>query len=176
MTMPVTPPAAEAQPQDDLARRSVDLPDELIAAVALGVVGLGLAGAVALRRRRRHEAELYDEVYETEPQFVAEAPVTSIPDELAVGSAEPAIAPAAQPVAIPAGPVPTGEARQRLLDEMTAAAPDEANPFTSSKARRKRARIILQAREHEQSTEPFDWRTYRSPAVHDPAHPAKVDA
>jgi hypothetical protein len=59
-------------------------------------------------------------------------------------------------VAAPAlsGAVPHGEARLALLDRMVAAAPDEANPFTSVKARRKRARIILQSREVAQQGSP----------------------
>jgi len=64
-----------------------------------------------------------------------------------------------------AGKLPTGSARQALLERMVAAAPDEANPFVSPKARRKRARIILQARdyrEREADAGGFDWRTHRS--------------
>jgi hypothetical protein len=61
------------------------------------------------------------------------------------------------------GPVPTGEARQELLSKMVAAAPDQSNPFLSPKARRRRARVILQHREAMQrqgSDARFDWRTY----------------
>lgn len=35
--------------------------------------------------------------------------------------------------------------RDALLNRMVAAAPDAANPFTSRKARRRRARLILQS-------------------------------
>lgn len=183
MKMPVAAqpdaPVAEA-PQPDSVRRELDVPDEVIAASVLGVLGLGIAGFVATRRRRRDEAG-YGEVHEADP---ADAPTTSIPDELAVRPQErvdavPAPAATGSAFVMPGGPVPSGDARERLIDEMVAAEPDEANPFTSAKARRKRARILLQAREHDQrqqATEPFDWRTYRSPTHLDPTTPPKVDA
>lgn len=179
-TAPVAP-AAKA-PQRDSVRSEIDVPDEIIAASILGVIGLGIAGFVATRRRRRDEV-VYDEVYEPDLAYAADAPTTSIPDELAVRPQDRAYA-AAAPVGaaaftMPHGPVPSGEARERLLAEMVAAEPDEANPFTSAKARRRRARIILQAREQEQSQQaaaPFDWRTYRSPTSSEPANPPMVDA
>lgn len=62
------------------------------------------------------------------------------------------------------GPVGTGEAREQLLRDMVAAEPDESNPFLSPKARRRRARVILQHREAMQrdgSDTRFDWRTYK---------------
>jgi len=62
------------------------------------------------------------------------------------------------------GPLPVGEARQQLLSDMVAAEPDASNPFRSPKSRRRRARVILQHREHLQrqgSDQRFDWRTYR---------------
>ncbi|WP_156841869.1 hypothetical protein [Novosphingobium aquimarinum] len=62
------------------------------------------------------------------------------------------------------GPVPTGAARADLLNRMVAAAPDESNPFVSPKARRRRARVILQHRaflQRHSSDARFDWRTYR---------------
>jgi hypothetical protein len=182
---PVAAPAPfEPEPvdprQEDSVRSAVDLPDELLAAMGLGVIALGGIGLFNLRRRRREQA-LYDEVYEPEPEYIAEEPVTSIPDELAIRPAQPVPAMAAngQSYVMPEGPVPTGEARQQLIDAMVAAPPDEANPFTSLKSRRKRARIILQSREQElreQATQPFDWRTYKSPASVDPATPPMVDA
>lgn len=78
------------------------------------------------------------------------------------------------------GPVPTGEARQRLLDDMVAAEPDASNPFRSPKSRRRRARVILQHREYLQrqgSDARFDWRTYRpttKPST--PVNPSMVPA
>lgn len=176
--VPVTPPEAPVvaapEPQRDSVPSSVDIPDELIAAVGVGILGLGIAGIMAMRSRRRRAEVLYEDAYE--PQAVAEAPATSIPDELALTRSHELRDPApAQAFALPAGEVPTGDERQELLDRMVAAAPDSENPFTSAKARRKRARIILQAREHRQSAEPFDWRTYRSPTARETTPPL-VDA
>lgn len=63
------------------------------------------------------------------------------------------------------------EERDALLERMVAAEPDAENPFTSRKGRMRRARLILQAREHEQKqaeAQPFDWRTYQ-PSTSNPA-------
>ena len=61
------------------------------------------------------------------------------------------------------GPPPVGRERADLLRAMTSASPDRFNPFTSPKARRRRARLILQYREtlwEARVAQPFDWRTY----------------
>lgn len=175
-------PGAEAR-RDAGVPHSIRIPDEAIAAAALGFLGLGLAGFLATRRRREDEDEAIERA---QPEPVDDTPVTSIPSELEVYAAEPAPVPASAPSpALPDGEVPTGEARQRLLDEMVAAPPDSLNPFTSRAARRKRARIILQAREHRlrqqqgqhrQAGEPFDWRSFNASAVSDPADSPMVDA
>lgn len=169
-----------ATPQPDSVRSDIDVPDEIIAASILGVIGLGIAGFVATRRRRRVEV-VADDVYETERAYVADAPATGMPAERAVAPQDRTVtAPVATPAySVPQGPAASGEDRERLLAQMVAAAPDEANPFTSAKARRRRARIILQSRENDQRQQadaPFDWRTYRSPASSDPASPPMVDA
>ena len=82
---------------------------------------------------------------------------------------------------MPEGPVPqTRAARDALLERMVSAPPDEANPFTSRRARMRRARIILQSREIDQkqeATRPFDWRTYEPSTSHPaPATPPRVTA
>ena len=101
-------------------------------------------------RRKPEDEETWEEPdYEPEALPVAEA----VPAPLA---AEPA--PAVMPL-------PAIGDRDALIEEMVAAQPDEANPFTSYKARAKRARIILAARElaeSEAAAQPFDWRSYRS--------------
>lgn len=61
--------------------------------------------------------------------------------------------------------------RDALLGRMISAAPDAENPFTSRKARLRRARLILQRLEYEQkeaADHPFDWRTYK-PSASNPA-------
>ncbi|WP_395392016.1 hypothetical protein WBP07_14250 [Novosphingobium sp. BL-8A] len=125
---------------------------------ALGVAGAGVA--VMLRRRRKEPEEEYVEGYvddfaEPEPSPIAMA------DPMALPTNPPArLGPSSE--ALAAGPVPLGDDRRELLEAMVAAEPDEANPFTSRKARMRRARLILQHREHLQTQgKPFDWRTYR---------------
>ncbi|VWX53402.1 hypothetical protein [Novosphingobium sp. 9U] len=80
--------------------------------------------------------------------------------------------------AMPASMPETADERTTMLDRMVDAEPDEANPFTSRKSRRKRARLLLQQREAEaQSTAAFDWRSYKSstkPSA--PASPPLVTA
>jgi hypothetical protein len=81
-----------------------------------------------------------------------------------------AAAPAYGSFVISADLVPQTRAeRDALLEAMVNARPDAENPFTSRKARLRRARIILQSLEHEQkekATKPFDWRTYKPPTSH----------
>lgn len=178
------PVAPEAAPAATTEPSSLGLAAAI--AAALAALGLGGAAFAASRSRRRKAAMMEDAAPEVTP-IVAAPPAepTRFPAGLreaaaidapafAFAPARQAIAQPAQPepargqsterFAIPAGPVPTGEAREALLEKMTAAAPDEANPFTSAKARRKRARLILQAREAEgpaTTAQPFDWRTYK---------------
>jgi hypothetical protein len=178
IAVPAAPQAqAVADNQPDSVRRDIAVPDEIIIASILGVVGLGIAGFAATRRRRREED--YEDAYDAP---VVEEPVTSIPASLSLRAPEVDLSqarPSLSAATLAAGPVPTGEARQQLIETMVAASPDSENPFTSRAARRKRARIILQAREHHQTQQPgdaFDWRTYKSQAATDPATSPLVDA
>ncbi|HEX8055106.1 MAG TPA: hypothetical protein VF481_00485 [Novosphingobium sp.] len=72
----------------------------------------------------------------------------------------------------------TREERDALLEQMVEAEPDAENPFTSRKGRMRRARLILQAREHKQKeaeAQPFDWRTYQTSTSNPaPATPPRV--
>ena len=174
--------APEAAPADDGSNALA------LAAILAGLVGIGTAGTLAVRRRYRASATAYEPAYEpvsARPAAVPQPAIVAAPQPVArpveqrelaradtadqgwVVAQDDIAMPAtsrAAPGDLPDGPVPTGEARQRLLDRMVAAAPDAANPFTSNAARRKRARIILAAREHRQredATRPFDFRSYR---------------
>jgi hypothetical protein len=119
-----------------------------------------------------------------EPEAKAIEPTPHPTDAQRIGSEE--LAPATpatggQPFVMPAGLVPQTRAeRDALLEEMVAAPPDEANPFTSRKGRMRRARMILAAREYDQkhdATQPFDWRTYEPSTSHPaPATPPRVTA
>jgi hypothetical protein len=156
------PPVARAQPGTEGVGGAEA---GLIALLAAG----GLAGAgliVARSRRKRGDDEVFEAPAErgTTP---ANVPVATSGAVAATRSE-----PAAERFVVPAGTVPSGTDREALLQRMVAAPPDEANPFTSPRSRRKRARLILQHREHLQQTQgagSFDWRTYRSskPAVAD---------
>lgn len=169
------------------------VPDEAILALAGLLAAGGVAGFLAARpaRRRKDEFDEASAPRAVEAGIVPEDdPATSIPEALAVPlDAEPATRPegrAPRPARIedetfvmPVGPVPWGKARGNLIRRMIAAPPDAANPFTSTKARRRRARIILQSREaslREESQRPFDWRTY-TPSADRPGteRPAAVE-
>lgn len=175
------PVAPEATPAATTEPSSLGLAAAI--AAALAALGLGGAAFAASRSRRRKAAMMEDAAPEVTPIVAAppaeptrfpaglreaaaiDAPAFAFaPARQAIAQPEPARGQSTERFAIPAGPVPTGEAREALLERMTAAAPDEANPFTSAKARRKRARLILQAREAERpatAAQPFDWRTYQ---------------
>ncbi|MDE1918439.1 MAG: hypothetical protein KGJ57_17020 [Sphingomonadales bacterium] len=162
-----TPVAAPAKPvvntrQSPLARY---WPLEAGGAIIL----IGLVAFAATRRKDE------DEVDEVETPVLAETPPAAEPEMVPEVAPAPAATLAPQPAAttkatvLPAGPVPTGAAREALLKRMVEAEPDEANPFITHKARMRRARMILAARKqalHEQATETFDWRTYKPSLTH----------
>ena len=178
---PVAPSAAAApasSPEAPVAAAVPPVPTSdtsrfgLAAAAAglLAALGLGLAGFAAARSRRRKSAAMTDAAPDVTP-IVTAPPVQPVrfPEGLRQTAerrapAVPVVGQTAERFVIPAGPVPTGAARQDLVERMAAAAPDGENPFTSLKSRRKRARLILQAREaglRADARKPFDWRTYR---------------
>ncbi|MCB2076442.1 MAG: hypothetical protein KDE55_01960 [Novosphingobium sp.] len=156
--------------------------DETAASVLAGLLGLfGLGGLVIYAVRRRKAARNRAAPVAAVAGTTGETPQTSIPgaltmplstdDRHAAGRGGTLVQPGSQagmhyaesPV-VPEGPVPTGEKRMVLIDRMVAARPDKANPFTSPRARRRRARMMLAAREqqlHDDAIRPFDWRTYK---------------
>ncbi|MEW9855145.1 hypothetical protein [Novosphingobium sp. M1R2S20] len=156
--------AAPAQAEEVEARVPADdgdgIPGETVAGI-LAALGLGAAGYAAMRSRRRRRSDALDDP-PAEPQIGHTAPV---PTTATAAAARPAMA------------APFGS-RAELLDRMVAAEPDAANPFTSGKARRRRARLILQQRDAqiERDTAQFDWRTYRPQNANTPAVPPLVTA
>ncbi|MEO7739165.1 MAG: hypothetical protein ABIS10_07700 [Novosphingobium sp.] len=161
------PPLAKPAPQPVAAANDTNS----FAPLALGGVALAgvLAGAALITRRRKPLADdeaLYDEPY-TEPQAGAE-PEPAFAEESIIPA--PLFAAAAsdvqewhEPAELPSGPVPTGKERERLIARMAAAPPNADNPFTSTRSRRKRARILLAAhesRQREAELEPFDFRKF----------------
>lgn len=190
-------PVEAAPPVEDGDGAPVGAIAGLLALLAVG------AGSVAAMRSRRRSQLHSDSIsgarteveparsspeYSVAPSVAAPAkPAATVGYASAAASppaptANRAYKPAAQAddrFAMREGPVPTGEARQQLLRDMVAAAPDKANPFRSPSYRRKRARVILQHREHlqRQHKDQFDWRAYRpTTGTSTPAKPSLVDA
>lgn len=163
---PITPPPAPVE-------RDTGLGAEAGLLALLAALGLGGAGLLAARSRRRREVMSDEDAVMLESAAVDPVlPMAASPSMPAYSMYEAVPEPAPQPRAeIPAGPIPRGEERDALLRRMIAAEPDEANPFRSRKARLRRARLILQREEHERQVAGqdagFDWRTYR---------PSRVDA
>ncbi|CDO37154.1 hypothetical protein [Novosphingobium sp. KN65.2] len=190
--------AADAPPADD----GSDLPIEGILGL-LAAAGIAGAGIMAMRSRRKRvrqprsrqplpgtykPAATYSPVRASADASASRAPAAApMP---AGGSAAMASTAAQAParraperkVRAPvtdSGPVPTGEERHALLERMVAAPPDPGNPFTSRKARMRRARIQLQHREHLQKqgmAQSFDWRSYRPATKPSTPTPPLVEA
>lgn len=148
---PVPPPPLNAQTTSNSAitpvapaapERSADGSDwALPIGVGASILVLGVA-VITLRRRRRP--------YEEDVDFV---PPVIVPPARAEGRPPMAARMVAmQPPVMPrpAGVMPTvapagAREREALIERMVAAAPDASNPFTSRKARRRRARLIMQS-------------------------------
>ena len=162
---PVAPPPPVAEPQESAETGGTS------PAVPIALGGVLIAGALAgmaMARLRRRALTDYNALYAGDDHSDAgAAPIPAAP----AASVQPMVAaPASQarawqePVAIPAGPVASRDEREALLRRMVAAQPDASNPFTSHKARRKRARMLLAShdlRRQQSSVQPFDFRTYQ---------------
>ena len=124
----------------------------LLALLALAILAAGL---LFLRRRHPVAAEVEetpvvaDTAEEPSPVYAAEPvaePVAPTPirrrDANPVAGALPSDGAA---VDLPAKLPESYEERSALLDQMVAAKPDRANPFTDRRARLRRARLILQS-------------------------------
>ena len=154
------PPLATAEPASN------DTSNDLLFAGLAGVLGLGAIGLFAATRRRRGSPD--DTVVEYEPVSEAAEPVAEAPQRYATLAA-PAFTPLAAwseprvPQTQPSDSSAPNLNRAALLDRMVAAEPDANNPFTTSKARRHRARLMLQSLESDRWDDAelapgFDWR------------------
>lgn len=168
-TDPIAPPVA-VDPAPVAAAPAAPAEDNgWLIPLALGGIaaGGGIAYAATAGKRRRNIQPVDGSVYRetrNEARVPVREPLATSSLAATVAGATPAAARRfSEPARIPAGPVPTGAERQELIERMVTAAPDAANPFTSQKSRRKRARILLAAAEHRQpqaATEPFDFRNF----------------
>ncbi|MDR7101396.1 hypothetical protein [Croceicoccus sp. BE223] len=154
-------------------------------AVALGLAGLFMAGASRRRRAARPGAATPVRNAPIEPRA---QPVRTAPPAPAAPAAAPALRPgpgfvvtASNPAptyaskwhsdgyvnATPAAPVAgrsvpnTPEGRKALIDRLVRARPDATIPFTSSAARRRRARLIVQSLQQRLAEQPnLDFRRF----------------
>lgn len=149
----------------------------MIAASLLGLAVLGGLGvAFATARRRRSAGEYEEEYRDLEPEAIA--PEQVAPAEPMLARPEPApVMPAPAFAAAPAAPgapavLDSSADREALIARMVAAPPDAENPYTSPAKRRRKARMILAARDQEQAeaSSAFDFRSYR------PTGSARVDS
>lgn len=125
---PGTPPSAVAT-----TNSTPDWALPVGAAATLLVLG-GVAFAATRRRR----------VWEQDADFVppvVNRPATRPMAERPIQTERPAAAPGMASTAAPT----SADDRAALIERMVAAAPDASNPFTSAKARRRRARLIVQS-------------------------------
>lgn len=145
---------ARARP-DAAATRSPSASYWALAFGSLASIGLAIWGFVAIGRRKspldRRVAALersLDADSSPDPQAApAPQPLAGSVRELRRPAPPPAasLAHTGASVALPRALPERFEDRDVLLRRMIAAAPDRANPFTSYRARRKRARLILQS-------------------------------
>ena len=155
------PPVATAEPVSNN-----DNSNDLLLAGLAGALGLGAIGLFAATRRRK--VALDEPVVEYEPVSEPDQPVAETPQRYATLAA-PAFTPLkawSEPRVPQTQPVDSRALnlnRAALLDRMVAAEPDANNPFTSGKARRKRARLMLQSMDSQRWDDAelapgFDWR------------------
>jgi len=165
---PLAQPAtveADTLTADPVAATNDGTNEGLIAGL-LAALGLTAVGTVALIARRRRRADQVDATnrfadrsdYTAEPARQPELDRTpAVANGFATAApslAEQSAAPRARnssaraegdPVALPNAVPATYEERDALLKELVAAEPDRANPFTSVRARARRAKLIMQS-------------------------------
>ena len=188
---PLAPPVADPGAQET-AEPGLSDGEAAVGAAALAVLLLGgIGGGAWLVARSRRRAPMRGEAHQAR-LAPAQEPVRASASQAALDPAVPLPAFAtfdgtdersehAKALARGDGPLPRTRAeRDTLLHRMASAAPSAENPFTSRKARLRRARLILQRREYEErerTAQPFDWRTYEPPARQPaPATPRRVTA
>lgn len=136
---PVEEPAAAAPVAANVATESASPDWALPIGAAATLLVLGGVGLAVSRRRR---------VYEEDVDFVP--PVTTRPSlrpqpERRIAPPMPPERPSSPTYAMSAANTRTASEREALIERIVASPPDDANPFLSRKARRRRARIMVQS-------------------------------
>lgn len=161
---PAAAPATDFSEQTDAYAQDVDL--SMLAGL-IGAVGIALLGLILLYARRRKPTPTkakragLPEARDSQPQpkdktvapaavVEAETPERDADDPLPFWRVERAAVPTSGRATGAATPLPskkpeTVDERKALIDQIARARPDRANPFTSMKARRRRARLIVQS-------------------------------
>ena len=171
---PLTPVAATDALPADIAGPTVataepaspDNSNELLLAGLAGALGLGAIGLFAATRRRKIDP--VDTVATFEPKALSVEPVVAVPQRYAT-LVSPAFTPLPAwneprvPLAHPTDSRALNLNRSALIARMVAGEPDANNPFTSGKARSRRARLMLQSMENNRWEDAelapgFDWR------------------
>lgn len=167
----VASPASDVPVGDPVAAApttsaSTDATGEVGLAALLGALGLATVGGIAYAASRRRRRKPMREMAPVEPARLAEPagmrtvePLTTnvlnSPARATNAFATPVLGTIASPrlatptdgdpIALPAAVPATFEERDALLKELVAAEPDRANPFTSPRARARRAKLIMQS-------------------------------
>ncbi|MFY7836495.1 MAG: hypothetical protein ACOVQ0_09475 [Novosphingobium sp.] len=142
--------------------------------VGASILVLGVAVAALHRRRRPYEEDVDFVPPVIVPPGRAEA---RSPMAARMAGVQQPITPrpaVTMPTVAPAGM----REREALIERMVAAAPDAANPFTSRKARRRRARLIMQSMPDAPALQPAPTlpRAETTRPVHVPVTRTLVDA
>lgn len=138
--------------------------NDLLLAGLAGALGLGAIGVFAATRRRRPiVADDSQDVYEPVSEPASIVPQRNATLVSPAFSPLPAWREPRAPLVQPAESRALNLNRTALIDRMVAAEPDTNNPFTSGKARRRRARLMLQSMENNRWEDAelvagFDWR------------------
>lgn len=136
---PVAAAPAEAAPQPAVATDEGTSDWALPVGAAATLLVLGGVGLAMSRRRRAYEEDVdfvppvaTRPAFRPQPERRTSAPVAPERPTAPTFAMSPAVA-------------RTASEREALIERIVAAAPDDANPFTSRKARRRRARIMVQS-------------------------------
>lgn len=168
VSAPIRPEPAIAGASPPTSSATSETTGEIALAALLGALGLGAVGGIAYAasRRRRANVQEFDSgsipvdelelerapapTFGSTPALVFTAPASAstafaAPVVARSSSATSAARASGDPIPLPGAMPQTFEERDALLKELVAAKPDRANPFTSTRARARRAKLIIQS-------------------------------